>query len=55
MDACAARTFLAAANVGVLVSVHEPPLVPDVFVSADVVAHPDISQKEHRGVPRYLR
>ena len=30
------RHFLAAANVGVFFSVHQPPLVPDMFLSLDV-------------------
>ncbi len=34
------RPFLAAANVGLFASVHEPPIVPDVFLSLDV-AVPD--------------
>ncbi len=34
----AERPFLAAANVGLFVSVHQPPLVPDVFLSLDVTA-----------------
>ncbi len=42
------RTFLAAANVGVFSTAHDPPIVPDVFVSLDVEAHPDIWAKEHR-------
>lgn len=31
-----ARPFLAAANVGVFFSLHQPPLVPDMFLSLDV-------------------
>ncbi len=42
------RTFLAAANVGVFKTAYDPPIVPDVFVSLDVEAHPDIWAKEHR-------
>src|SRR5947209_16353917 len=30
------RKFLAAANVGIFPSLHQPPLVPDVFLSLDV-------------------
>ena len=44
----APRRFLATANVGLFVSVREPPLVPDVMVSLDVEPHPDIWKKEHR-------
>jgi Uma2 family endonuclease len=47
-DGTTPRKFLAMANVGLFVSVHEPPLVPDVMVSLDVVAHPEIWQKAHR-------
>jgi len=42
------RTFLVAANVGLFPSVHQPPLVPDVFLSLDVQAPPDIHAKRHR-------
>lgn len=42
------RPFLAAANVGVFFSVHEPPLVPDVFISLDVTAPEDIFAKTGR-------
>jgi Uma2 family endonuclease len=31
------RRFIAAANVGIFPSVHEPPLVPDMFLSIDVI------------------
>ncbi len=33
-----ARTFWAAANVGIFPSIHQPPLAPDVFLSVDVNA-----------------
>ena len=42
------RRFLAAANVGVFFSVHEPPLVPDVFISLDVTAPEDLYVKTGR-------
>ncbi|MBK8987644.1 MAG: Uma2 family endonuclease [Chloroflexi bacterium] len=42
------RPFLAAANVGVFASVHQPPLVPDVFLSLDVIAPDDWWAKGHR-------
>jgi Uma2 family endonuclease len=43
------RPFLAAANVGLFSTPHDPPLVPDVFLSLDVEAHPDLwKEKKHR-------
>ncbi len=43
------RTFLAAANVGVFSTPHDPPLVPDVLLSLDVDVHPDIwKDKRHQ-------
>lgn len=42
------RRFLAAANVGIFFSVHEPPLVPDVFISLDVTAPADLYIKTGR-------
>jgi Uma2 family endonuclease len=42
------RKFLAAANVGIFFAVHEPPLVPDFFLSLDVEPHKDWYEKEHR-------
>lgn len=42
------RPFLVAANVGLFPSIHQPPLVPDVFLSLDVQAPPDIHAKRHR-------
>ena len=42
------RKFLADANVGVFFSVHQPPLVPDMFLSLDVEVHEDWYAKEHR-------
>jgi len=44
----AERRFLADANIGLFFSVHDAPLVPDVFVSLDVQPHPDWHQKQHR-------
>jgi hypothetical protein len=44
----APRAFMAAANVGVFTTAHDPPTVPDVFVSLDVQPHKDIWAKEHR-------
>ena len=41
------RTFLAAANVGLFASIHQPPLVPDVFLSLDVQVK-DLSQRKNR-------
>jgi Uma2 family endonuclease len=42
------RPFLAAANVGVFYAVHQPPLVPDVFLSLDVQAPQEWWSKPHR-------
>src|SRR5229473_7405843 len=44
----ARRKFLAAANVGLFPSVHQPPLVPDVFLSLDVEVAEDWYDKSHR-------
>ncbi len=43
-----ARTFVAAANVGLFATTKSDPLVPDVFVSLDVTLDQDIWAKEHR-------
>ena len=42
------RSFFADSNIGVFFSVHEPPLVPDVFISLDVTAPPDLYSKSGR-------
>jgi Uma2 family endonuclease len=42
------RKFLADANVGIFFAVHQPPLVPDFFLSLDVEPHQDWYAKEHR-------
>ncbi len=42
------RSFFADSNIGVFFSVHEPPLVPDVFISLDVTAPPDLYAKSGR-------
>ena len=42
------RPFWASANVGVFPSVHQPPLVPDVFISLDVVPPTDMHAKTGR-------
>lgn len=42
------RMFLAAANVGLFPSVHQPPLVPDMFLSLDVQVAGDWYEKSHR-------
>lgn len=47
-DAGEPRSFIAASNVGVFHSVYQPPIVPDVFVSADVEFQKDRLMKEHR-------
>lgn len=42
------KPFLADANVGVFYSIHQPPLVPDVFLSLDVEVPADFKQKKNR-------
>jgi Uma2 family endonuclease len=42
------RKFLVAANVGLFPSVHQPPLVPDVFLSLDVEVAEEWYEKRHR-------
>ncbi len=42
------RPFWAAANVGIFRSVHLPGIAPDVFVSLDVAAPPDLRLTEQR-------
>lgn len=42
------RPFLAAANVGLFASVHQPPLVPDMFLSLDVTVPDDWWAKGQR-------
>jgi len=42
------RRFLVAANVGLFPSVHQPPLVPDVFLSLDVTIAEDWYAKSKR-------
>lgn len=41
------RKFLADANVGIFFAVHQPPLVPDFFLSLDVEPHANWYDKEH--------
>jgi Uma2 family endonuclease len=43
-----ARPFVADANVGIFISVRQPPRVPDVFLSLDVQLAEDWWQKQHR-------
>src|SRR5215813_1650252 len=42
------RPFIAAANVGLFPSVHQPPRVPDVFLSLDVQIAANWYEKRHR-------
>lgn len=42
------RTFFAAANVGIFYALHEPPLVPDVFLSMDVQPREEWNDKDRR-------
>ncbi|GAB4581813.1 MAG: Uma2 family endonuclease [Anaerolineales bacterium] len=44
----APRLYLADANVGVFSTIHNPPLVPDMFLSLDVEIAEDWYAKEHR-------
>ena len=44
----AGRPFLATANVGLFYAVRQPPLVPDVLLSLDVVVPEELMAKEHR-------
>jgi Uma2 family endonuclease len=43
-----AQPFLADANVGIFNAVYQPPIVPDMWLSLDVQADPDIWKKENR-------
>jgi Uma2 family endonuclease len=43
-----ARPFMAASNVGLFSTLHEPPIVPDMFLSLDVQPAEDLWAKEHR-------
>lgn len=42
------RPFVVAAHVGVFAAVHQPPLVPNVFLSLDVEVPPDVQPKQYR-------
>jgi hypothetical protein len=42
------RPFLAAANVGVFVTAHDPPMVPDVLVAVDTASKSPLSEKKNR-------
>ncbi len=42
------RKFLADVNVGIFFALHQPPLVPDFFLSLDVEPHKDWHDKAHR-------
>ena len=42
------RSFVADSNVGVFFSVHQPPLVPDMFLSLDVEMPADLDLNAHR-------
>jgi hypothetical protein len=42
------RGFLAAANVGIFISVHQPPIVPDLFLSLDVEVAEEWFKKSNR-------
>lgn len=42
------RSFVANSNIGVFFSVHQPPLVPDMFLSLDVEMPADLDLNAHR-------
>jgi len=42
------KPFIAFANVGIFYALHQPPIVPDMFLSLDVELAADIWKKEHR-------
>jgi Uma2 family endonuclease len=42
------RPFVADADIGIFSAVHQPPIVPDVFVSLDVRAAADFREKKNR-------
>ena len=42
------RPFVADADIGIFASVHQPPIVPDVFVSLDVRGPQDFREKKNR-------
>ena len=41
------RKFFAASNIGLFFSVHQPPLVPDMFLSLDVETPADVDFNTH--------
>lgn len=42
------RPFAAFADVGIFYGIHDPPIVPDVFVSLDVKIPANVQEKRHR-------
>lgn len=48
VDTNSERAFFAASNVGLYFSVHQPPLVPDMFLSMDVEMPADLDLNAHR-------
>ncbi len=42
------REFIVAANVGIFYSIHQPAIVPDVFLSLDVELPKEMREKQHR-------
>jgi len=42
------KLFLASSNVGIFYAVHQPPIVPDMFLSMDVQAAEDLWEKKNR-------
>ena len=47
-DPSARRPFVAMANVGLFNSIHDPPYVPDMLLSMDVIVPADVWEKSHR-------
>ncbi len=48
MESGKKRVFLVAANVGLYFAVHQPPLVPDMFISLDVEMPSNLDLNAHR-------
>ena len=42
------RNFIAASDVGIFYAINQPPVVPDMFLSMDVVLPEDLWEKKHR-------
>lgn len=42
------KTFIACSNVGIFYAIHQPPIVPDMFLSMDVKVKEDMWEKKNR-------